>query len=195
MHAEKEKKTIRDGARESTRFSFFTSPPPSSFSCLTSYLTKDERKTNQTTSATQATHFLKPTVLAFDVHQGSFSAALSGLLFRQERGLIWRTAAGNRAQHTRGYKQAFNLARVHSIPQNRKRALGLRSHQYIPTRKAIRHFCIYSRPFRKRPPKMQRLEWSLTRIEPQGASSERRSWHIYFMEDDLLHAISKLRHV
>ena len=122
MHAEKEKKTIRDGARESTRFSFFTSPPPSSFSCLTSYLTKDERKTNQTTSATQATHFLKPTVLAFDVHQGSFSAALSGLLFRQERGLIWRTAAGNRAQHTRGCKQAFNLAHVHSIPQNRKRA-------------------------------------------------------------------------
>ena len=129
MHAEKEKKTIRDGARESTRFSCFTSPPPSSFSCLTSYLTKDERKTNQTTSATQATHFLKPTVLAFDVHQGSFSAALSGLLFRQERGLIWRTAAGNRAQHTRGYKQAFNLARVHSIPQNRKRAFRA---TYIP---------------------------------------------------------------
>ena len=122
MHAEKEKKTIRDGVRESTRFSFFTSPPPSSFSCLTSYLTKDERKTNQTTSATQATHFLKPIVLAFDVHQGSFSAALSGLLFRQERGLIWRTAAGNRAQHARGYKQAFNLARVHSIRQNRKPA-------------------------------------------------------------------------
>ena len=84
MHAEKEKekKTIRDGARESTRFSFFTSPPSSSFSCLTSYLTKDERKTNLTASATQATRFLKPIVVALDVHQGSFSASLSGPLFR-----------------------------------------------------------------------------------------------------------------
>ena len=43
---EKEKKTLRDGARESTRFSFFILPPPSSFSCLPSYFTKDERKTN-----------------------------------------------------------------------------------------------------------------------------------------------------
>ena len=188
MHAEKEKKTIRDGVRESKRFSFFTSPPPSSFSCLTSYLTKDERKTNQTTSATQATHFLKPIVLAFDVHQGSFSAALSGLLFRQERGLIWRTAAGNRAQHARGYKQAFNLARVHSIPQNRKPAFwAMFTPVYTDTKSYPAFLYIQS--------KMQRLKWSLTRIEPQGASSERRSWHIYFMEDDLLHAISKLRHV
>ena len=37
--------------------------------------------------------------------------------------------------------------------------------------------------------------WSLTRIEPQGVSSEKRSGHVYFMEDNLLHAISKLRHV
>ena len=28
--------------------------------------------------------------------------------------------------------------------------------------------------------------WSFTRIEPQGASSEKRSRHIYFMEDNLL---------
>ena len=37
--------------------------------------------------------------------------------------------------------------------------------------------------------------WSLTRIEPQGASSEKRSGDIYFNEDNLWHAISKLRHV
>ena len=36
---------------------------------------------------------------------------------------------------------------------------------------------------------------SLTIIKPQGASFEKRSGHIYFMEDYLLHAISKLRHV
>ena len=30
--------------------------------------------------------------------------------------------------------------------------------------------------------------WSFTRIEPRGASSEKRSRHIYFMEDNLLHA-------
>ena len=35
--------------------------------------------------------------------------------------------------------------------------------------------------------------WSLTRIEPQGASSRKRSEHIYFMEDNLLHTISNLR--
>ena len=92
MHAEKEKKTIRDGVRESKRFSFFTSPPPSSFSCLTSYLTKDERKTNQTTSATQATHFLKPTVLAFDVHQGSFSAALQAGAWAHLKNSGWQSS-------------------------------------------------------------------------------------------------------
>ena len=32
-------------------------------------------------------------------------------------------------------------------------------------------------------------------MEPQGASSEKRSRHIYFMEDNLLRAISKLHHV
>ena len=37
--------------------------------------------------------------------------------------------------------------------------------------------------------------WPFTKIEPYGASSEKRSEHIYFMEDDLLHAMSKLRHV
>ena len=34
--------------------------------------------------------------------------------------------------------------------------------------------------------------WSLAIIEPQGASSEKRSGHIYFTEDNLLHAMSKL---
>ena len=34
--------------------------------------------------------------------------------------------------------------------------------------------------------------WSLTRIEPQGVSSKRMYGHNYFMEDNLLHAISKL---
>ena len=37
--------------------------------------------------------------------------------------------------------------------------------------------------------------WSLTGIEPQGFSSEKKSGHIYFKEENLLHAISKLRHV
>ena len=32
-------------------------------------------------------------------------------------------------------------------------------------------------------------EGSLTRIEPQGASSEKRSRHIYFMEDNVLDAM------
>ena len=35
--------------------------------------------------------------------------------------------------------------------------------------------------------------WSLARIETQGASSEKSARYIYFMEDNLLHAISKLR--
>ena len=48
----------------------------------------------------------------------------------------------------------------------------------------------------KRPPKMQRLcgrlwEVVVTRIQPQGVSSEKSARHIYFMEDNLLHAISK----
>ena len=37
--------------------------------------------------------------------------------------------------------------------------------------------------------------WSFTRIEPQGASSEKRSRHIYSTENNLLHAMSKVRHV
>ena len=37
--------------------------------------------------------------------------------------------------------------------------------------------------------------WSLTRIEPQGSSSEKMHRHTYFMENNLLHAISKLQHV
>ena len=37
--------------------------------------------------------------------------------------------------------------------------------------------------------------WLLKRIEPQGASTGKRSGRIYFMEDNLLHAISKLCHV
>ena len=37
--------------------------------------------------------------------------------------------------------------------------------------------------------------WSLTRIEPHGASSEKRSGHIYFMEDNIFHAISKIRYM
>ena len=40
-----------------------------------------------------------------------------------------------------------------------------------------------------------KTEWSLTRIEPQGAFSEKRSRYICFMEDNLLHAMSKKRHV
>ena len=34
--------------------------------------------------------------------------------------------------------------------------------------------------------------WSFTRIEPQVGSSEKRFRYICFMEDDLLHAMSKL---
>ena len=37
--------------------------------------------------------------------------------------------------------------------------------------------------------------WSLTRIEPQEVSFEKKTGHIYFKEDNLLHAISKLRYV
>ena len=37
--------------------------------------------------------------------------------------------------------------------------------------------------------------WSFTRIEPQGVSSEKMYEHIYFMEENLLHAISKLGYV
>ena len=43
--------------------------------------------------------------------------------------------------------------------------------------------------------KCKDLKWSLTRIEPQGASSMKWSGHIYFMEDNLLYTMSKLRHV
>ena len=34
--------------------------------------------------------------------------------------------------------------------------------------------------------------WSFTRIKPQGVSSEKRSRHIYFMQDNSLHAMFKL---
>ena len=37
--------------------------------------------------------------------------------------------------------------------------------------------------------------WSFTRVEPQGPSNKKRFGLIYFMEDNLLPAISKLRHV
>ena len=37
--------------------------------------------------------------------------------------------------------------------------------------------------------------WSFTRIEPQGVSSEKRSRHVYFMEDNLLHAMLMLGYV
>ena len=37
--------------------------------------------------------------------------------------------------------------------------------------------------------------WSLTRIEPQGFSSDKKSVHVYFNEENLLHAFSKLRHM
>ena len=37
--------------------------------------------------------------------------------------------------------------------------------------------------------------WSLTRIEPQGFSSDRKSGRVYFNEENLLHAMSKLQHV
>ena len=37
--------------------------------------------------------------------------------------------------------------------------------------------------------------WSLIRIEPQEVSFEKKTGHIYFKEENLLHAISKLRYV
>ena len=37
--------------------------------------------------------------------------------------------------------------------------------------------------------------WSFAKIEPQGVSSEKRSRHICFMKDNLLHAMSKLGYV
>ena len=58
----------------------------------------------------------------------------------------------------------------------------------------------YSRTSRKRPPKMYRLSGRLPKVVVDknrtiGASSEKRSGHINFMVDDLLHAVSiKLRH-
>ena len=39
-----------------------------------------------------------------------------------------------------------------------------------------------------------KTQQSLTRIKPQGASSEKRSRHIKCVQDNLLHAISKFRH-
>ena len=37
--------------------------------------------------------------------------------------------------------------------------------------------------------------WSLIRIEPQEVSFEKKTGHIYFKEENLLHAIFKLRYV
>ena len=37
--------------------------------------------------------------------------------------------------------------------------------------------------------------WSLTRIDTQGVSFEKKTGHIYFEEENLLHAISKSRYV
>ena len=59
----------------------------------------------------------------------------------------------------------------------------------------------YSRTFCKRPPKMQRLSGRLREVVAYKnrtggrTSSEKWSGHIYLMEDNLLHAISKLGHV
>ena len=58
----------------------------------------------------------------------------------------------------------------------------------------------YSRTYRKQPPKMQRLSGRLREVvvyknRTTEASSKERSRHIYFMEDNLLHAMSKLWHV
>ena len=52
----------------------------------------------------------------------------------------------------------------------------------------------------KQPPKMQRLSGRLREVviyknRPTGVSSEKRSRHIYFMKDNLLHAMSKLGYV
>lgn len=63
---EKEKKMIKDGARESTRFSFFISPPPSSFSCLTSVtLRKTKEKQTKQRLLHRLLTFLNQFVLAF----------------------------------------------------------------------------------------------------------------------------------
>ena len=58
----------------------------------------------------------------------------------------------------------------------------------------------YDRTSRKRPPKMQRLGGRLREVvvyknRTTEASSKGRSRHIYFMEDNLLHAMSKSRYV
>ena len=37
--------------------------------------------------------------------------------------------------------------------------------------------------------------WSLTRIEPQEVSFEKKTGHIYFKEENLLYAISKIRYL
>ena len=39
------------------------------------------------------------------------------------------------------------------------------------------------------------MKWSLIRVEPQGVSFEKRSRHNYFMDDNLVHAISKLPYI
>ena len=55
--------------------------------------------------------------------------------------------------------------------------------------------CYYSRTSRKRPPKMRRLIGRLRESNCRGVSFEKKSGHIYFKEENLLHAISKLRYV
>ena len=82
------------------------------------------------------------------------------------------------------------------------RLLGLRCDFTVQPRPRLNH----SPTSRKRPPKMQKIEWSPTeggrlpkvvvyKNRTIGASSEKRSGHINFMVDDLLHAVSiKLRH-
>ena len=111
------------------------------------------------------------------------------LFFWQERGLICRTAVGYRAQTHTWSKSKPSTSHVfiqfHKIASLR---LGLCSHQYIPTRKAIRHFCIYGRPSCKRPPKMQRLSGRLQESNhraplPRGGPGTSTLWKmIYCMQ-------------
>ena len=54
----------------------------------------------------------------------------------------------------------------------------------------------YSRTFRKQPPKMQRLSHRLQENRTTGGLvQEDVQAHLCFVEDNLLHAISKLLHV
>ena len=51
---------------------------------------------------------------------------------------------------------------------------------------------MYSRNSRKRPPEMHRLSGCLREVV---AYKNRTIVHLYFVEDNLMHAMSKLRHV